>query len=387
MPRTVPILVVFLIGCHPDQKFALLVDESPAGTWTRIDEPIEPNPELNGDDPWPLVPTPIHVPGPPNDPEDPDSDEPDAPTDETGIEMLLEAVLQRNRWGDGLGRCQIQVAFRKLAPPTDPPPEDPTSETGPVHIELPDEAGRCVYTDLMPLEPTEDGESGDDEIHDEPPESADDDWFLSGDVDIGDEIYLHSWETTLVLKRQPLEHGDLRYELETCDEAHFPFEQIFDLEVPFIEDAEIPGFYVEQAIGVGHDVIVTDPVPSSTVETYFHPQGDLIAFVWDELGEAPIIDDTPLVPQRMIFARNHFDGERTPFEALACQPIHTNMDLSSEDIAHLKSNPDATTEEYYLTLQIDTVYTAPAFEAPWGQTVLAKSTVSESGEVHLYSAE
>jgi len=383
--RTVSIVGFLCMGCSSDQGIGLL-DKGIRGGDDEVAEaegdPVEPE---EVEDPWAVAPGPVHLPDGPSNNETPDPD-PEDEADPASIQMWIEAVFQRNRWGDGLGRCQVQVAFRRLAPPSDDIPEEPATDPGLPQIELPEESGDCLYTNLVPTDPID----PDDVIHDEPPPddvAGLDDWFVSGDMAAGEEIYLHSWDTTLVLTRQTLDRGELRYELEGCDESVFPFNQVFDLEVPFLEDAEIPGFYVDDAIAVGHDVWVTDPIPSLSAEVYFHPDGEAISFGWEHLGATPVVDEEILMPQRMIFARNHYEGEFIPFEALACLPAGTEMSLLAEDVTQLAMNPDEETEEYYVALQIDTVYESPAFTAPWGQTVMSKSTVSQSGEVHLYEVD
>jgi hypothetical protein len=386
-------IVGFLgLGCSSEQGIGVLKEASPPGALTLADVDPNPVPVVDEDaDPWNLVPRPIRIPEVPSQPEEPEPDE-EEEYEDIGIEMMIEAVLQRSRWGDSLGRCQVHVAFRRVQDEAEAAPlgDAPAGSEGAIHIELPSDAGVCLYTDLTPPEVDLGEEVPEDEMIDEPVPGGDpdaDDWYLSGDIEGGEEIYIHSWDTTFVLTRQEVAHGELRYELEGCDESVFPFDQVFDLEVPYLEDVEIPGFFMEEAIGVGHDIRISGPVPARTVETYFHHQGAPIDFTWDELGDAPVIGDQPLVAQRMIFVRNHFEGEHVPFEALACRPDGSEMTLPAADLEGLESNPDIDTEDYYMALQIDTVYELPEFMTPWGQSVMSRSTVSDSGEVHLYWSE
>lgn len=287
------------------------------------------------------------------------------------IEMSFEAVMQRTRWGESLGRCQIEVAFREKSDPEDtgPPPGNP----GDV-IWLPETSGECAYTALRPMEPGAPGGEGD----------GADDWELEGSLSGADTIYLHSPQTTLTLHRQAVSGGKVRYELPSCTMADFPFGQIFDLEVPHLEGAAIPGFYIEEALAVGPDVTVRQPMVSLSAETLFHPSDRPLVAVWDDAAAPPEVLGDRLDARRMIFVRNHHEGEHHPFEALACLPPDRQMTLPPETLAALQANPDAATEHYYLAFQIDTVFETPEFEAPWGQSVFARSTVSESGEIHLY---
>ena len=168
------------------------------------------------------------------------------------IEMSLEAVLQRTRWGESLGRCQIEVAFREAE--TDPAPSQGSASP---MILLPETAGTCAYTALAP-------EEAGDPVG---PGSGEDDWELLGTLSGSDVIYLHSETTTLTLHRQEIAGGKVRYELAECSIADFPFGQVFDLEVPSLEGAAIPGFYVEEALAVSPDVWLREPLVSLSAET------------------------------------------------------------------------------------------------------------------------
>ncbi len=288
------------------------------------------------------------------------------------IEMYLEAVLQRTRWGESLGRCQIEVAFREAE--TDPAPSQGSASP---MILLPETAGTCAYTALAP-------EEAGDPVG---PGSGEDDWELLGTLSGSDVIYLHSETTTLTLHRQEIAGGKVRYELAECSIADFPFGQVFDLEVPSLEGAAIPGFYVEEALAVSPDVWLREPLVSLSAETLYHPADTSLHGVWDDLGVQPEVLGERLAPERMIFARNHNEGEFQPFEALACRPPDRQMVIRPEVLAHLQANPDPETHRYYIGFQVDTALSTPAFMAPWGQTVFARSTVSESGEIHLYTTE
>ena len=365
MPRFVLPLMSLVVGCaSPEQGLWSHSVVSPgipsdvAGL-DFVDEPESDPPAWTQDH--------LGFPGDPGDAEEIEEVQPE-------IEMSLEAVLQRNRWGGSLGRCQIEVAFREKSVPTDPAPQ-PTST--PTTILLPTDPGSCAFTALAPMEaglPMAEG-------------SGSDDWELEGSLSGSEVIYLHSPTTTLTLHRQALDGGRVRYELPSCTIADFPFSQVFDLEVPALEGAAIPGFYVEDALAVGPDLIMAAPVVSLSVETLFHPVDEPLYAVWDDSGPPPVVLGDWLDPARMIFVRNHRVDEHQPFEALACRPPDRQMTLDPDTLAALWANPDAHTEHFYLAFQVDTTFSTPAFEAPWGQTVFARSTVSESGDVHLYEVD
>jgi len=315
------------------------------------------------EDPYGLSPGPLDPPAVPGVTEEVDEPQPE-------IEMSIEAVLQRTRWGASVGRCQIEVAFRPKASSSSETPETPAG----VQILLPEDPGSCAYTHLTAME-TADPTGG---------SSGEDDWELEGTLSGADVIYLHSAEQSRTLHRQEIAGGVVRYELESCTEEDFPFGQIFDLEMPHKEGAAIAGFYMEEALAVGSDVVLMEPMASLEAEVLFHSIDEPLYGVWSELGPPPLMMDGRLEAQRMIFLRNHERGETTPFEALACRPPDVQMTLPPDTLEILQFNPDLETEDVYVAYQVDTVYSGHGRVAPWGQTVFSRSTVSESGDLHLF---
>jgi len=363
MSRVLLPVLALLVGCAPpDQGFWPKSQVSPGmlADMARLDflDPIEDVPPS-----W----TRDHLdfPGDPGWAEELEDDPPE-------IAMSLEAVLQRTRWGESLARCQIEVGFRDVGD------DDDSSQGSDLSVlVIPDATGTCAYTALRPEEIEDPVGFG----------TGEDDWELSGTLSGADTIYLHSETTTLTLHRQEIGAGQVRYEVPSCSIADFPFGQVFDLEVPSLEGAAIPGFYVEEALAVGPDLRFREPVVSLSADILYHRADSPIYGVWDDLGPPPVVLGEALEPDRMIFVRNHTEGSRAPFEALACLPPDRQMAVGPEALALLEANPDRVTEAYYIAFQVDTVFNTPAFEAPWGQTVYARSTVSESGEVHLYEAD
>ena len=148
------------------------------------------------------------------------------------------------------------------------------------------------------------------------------------------------------------------------------------------EGGEVPGFLIEEAFVVGHDVLLTDPLPFA--EVVDHPQSRALVAAWEDLGPRPVIRDEVLSPQRLIWLRNHERDEQDPFEAVTCEPLGTKMEIPPFVLNWLEANPGPEAETRRISFQMDTVYDSPPFFAPWGQTVRVRSTVSDGGDINMY---
>ena len=147
----------------------------------------------------------------------------------------------------------------------------------------------------------------------------------------------------------------------------------------------VPGFVVEDAFVVGTDVQILEP--HSPGQEVLHSAADVLSAVWEDGGVVPDVGGEAASVERFIWARNRRVEEQMPFEALACSPSGMNMDLNQDDLAQLQPNFDGEEEVNVLSFQLDTVVTSPAFEAPWGQTIHVRSTVSDGGDILLYAEE
>ena len=142
---------------------------------------------------------------------------------------------------------------------------------------------------------------------------------------------------------------------------------------------QVPGFIIEEAFAVGPDVSFLN----MSGEPYFHEQSEDLEVAWTELHEWPTIRGETVTIDRILWARNRTMDETMPFEALACRPSDTRMLVSSEDWSKLEANETADERTNLVGLQIDSVANSPPFEAPWGQTISIRSTVSDGGDLHL----
>jgi hypothetical protein len=284
------------------------------------------------------------------------------------IELSIDVAIQRNKWGESLGRCHLQAALRTF----DPKENEmvPYGESVGSRVILPQTPDTCVHSVLGdPGPPIE-------------PQSEEDNWQIAGEDVAAETIVLRSDQQTIVLEQVRLEGDSVRYEWTDCTEETFPYSQVFDLEMEDDPGLEVPGFIVEGAFAVGPDFafvgIGGDP--------YFHPQEEDLEVVWTELQEWPMIRGEPMEVERTVWARNRALDDPMPFEALACSPTDTRMVVGAQDWAQLEANDDEFDGVNLVGFQVDTVTNSPPFEAPWGQTISIRSTVSDGGDLHLIAS-
>ena len=281
------------------------------------------------------------------------------------VELSIDIALQRSRWGEQVGRCHLQAALRTF----EPRDEDmvPFTESQGSLVVLPETFDTCTHSVLDdPGPPME-------------PEGEDDNWQIAGEDVAAETILLVSDQQTIVLEQVRLEGDSIRYEWLDCAAETFPFGQVFDLQMDDDPGLQVPGFVIEEAFAVGPDVSFLN----MSGQPYFHDQDEDLDVMWTELHEWPTIRGESVDVERILWARNRTMDDPMPFEALACLPSSTTMVVGSEDWSKLEANETQQDTSNLIGLQIDTVATSPPFEAPWGQTISVRSTVSDGGDVHL----
>ena len=285
------------------------------------------------------------------------------------VELSIDIAIQRNKWGDQLGRCHLQAALRTFEPKEKE--MVPYGEAVGSQAVLPQTPDTCVHSLLTdPAPPVEAG-------------SEEDNWQIAGEDVAADTLLLRSSERTIILEKVLLEGDTLRYEWMDCTPETFPFGQVFDLEMDDDPGLQVPGFVVESAFAVGPDFVFEgmqgDPL--------FHHQNEDLSVNWTELQDWPLIRDQEVGVERTVWARNRAMDEPMPFEALACSPTDTEMIVLADDWAKLEANADRYDSTNVIGIQVDTVTNSPPFDAPWGQTISIRSTVSDGGDLHLIAAD
>jgi hypothetical protein len=308
----------------------------------------------------------------------------DEPWSGPEMDLSFDIALQRNGWGQNIGRCQIQLAFTNKGDDGWGSPEGP-----PVTVDYPQKAGECVYTDLtpMPSDSEDQGTSGNSGGGGDGVNPDEENWNLAGVFEGSDTVWLHSGYRSLALGRVQLDEGGVRYEWTGCNDEDFPFGEVFDVEVPPSEDEEgIQGFYVEQAFGIGPDMALLSPSdePGDGGKVY-HDSSEALTAVWEHDQPPPELHALELERRVDVVYRN-FTKDMQPIEAVVCLPAEDMFTTEATAFEMLEANPDPMTQEVLLGFQVDAVYDSPPFMTPWGQSVRVRSLVTEGGNIHLYES-
>ena len=285
------------------------------------------------------------------------------------VELSIDIAIQRNQWGERVGRCHLQAALRTFEPKEEA--MVPFTDSQGSLVILPETPDTCVHSVL------------DDPGPPMAPEGEEDNWQIAGEGVAAETLLLVSDQQTIVLDQVRLEGDSVRYEWIDCDQESFPFGQVFDLEMEDDPGLQVPGFVIEEAFAVGPDVSFLN----MDGQPYFHHQEDDLDVMWTELHDWPTIRGESVGIERILWARNRTMDDPMPFEALACLPSDTHIVVAAEDWSKLEANETQHDTTKLIGLQIDTVATSPPFEAPWGQTISVRSTVSDGGDVHLNRSE
>jgi len=285
------------------------------------------------------------------------------------IEFSIDIALQRSGWGGQVTRCHLQAALRTVEPRDEE--MVPFSEAEGTEIGLPSTPNSCVHTELSDQgPPVEIGGDGDN-------------WVIAGELIAADEIHLISAERTIVLDQVELETGAVRYEWTECTVEDFPFGEVLALHLPEADGVFIEGFTVEEAFAVGPDVVITEP--SGVEQSVFHAQEQDLSLSWRDRHDLPEIRGQAPEVERVVWARNRSIDEHQPFEALGCRPGAEDMVVAASDWALMEANLVGEEAELLVGIQLDTVVQSPPFEAPWGKPISVRSTVSDGGDLMLWS--
>jgi len=283
------------------------------------------------------------------------------PTEVDEVILRFDASIQRMNWGGQLMRCQLQLSFSRR---WFPPPEGGT----PPPVEIPAQPGDCIFTE-------EEGMGL-------PPE----DWFISGDLSGPQEVYIHSQEESISLVLVEAEDGLLRYEMQNCTENSFPFEQVFDLEIPPSEfsntDQGLPEAYIEEVVVFGPDVQIIAPFdePSSAQHTGYAEDG--LMFEWDFLGAFP--DVVPYDEFRQVWLTNNRNQPWDQQERLNCLPDDNNsLWIEPSELLQFTLNDYLGQGEYSIGINIHTDYFGPSRVDPWGRHFRASVNITAGGMMEL----
>ncbi|MEC7984601.1 MAG: hypothetical protein VX278_05525, partial [Myxococcota bacterium] len=263
-----------------------------------------------------------------------DTQEIEAPDE---VKIRFDASIQRMKWGGQVMRCQIQLAFtRRWYPPP---------ESGAAHEpqEPPEGAGDCAFYRMEDSRP-----------------EAHDNWYISGDLFGPEEVYLYSEERTIPLELVRSEDGLLRYEMRDCSEDSFPFEEVFDLEIPSSVEQEwaIPASYIEAALVFGPDLRITSPYDIPSNHQYQMYASDGLDFSWEFLGDVP---DVPELDELLsVWLTNNRNQPWDYLERMNCLPdSRDDLYIPPSELTLFTLNDYLGQGEYGIGLNIHADYHGP----------------------------
>ena len=281
------------------------------------------------------------------------------------FDISIDVAFQRSNFGGEISRCQFQVALFWIWQ------NDGFGEGGEGHqnIDWPNAPGQCMLTTFEEGQPDQGS------------------WQIRGSLDAGDEIFLYGDNGSISLARFMDDSGRIFYDLDFCDQGAFPFSDTFDLDAPEAVMGEGMGeLYLEEVIGIGPKLTMTNPTSADTVSGLFYHQVDQdLPLLWEHEGEVPEAQGSPITREEMVMIRNTVEGEHNPFEAFACLPTTTgSLTITPEWWQQLTPNSTVDSGEYYTAVQIDARYFTPETETPWGSLIRAMATITDGGVVYLY---
>ncbi len=290
-----------------------------------------------------------------------------------GIQVSVEAAIQRNGWGENLGRCEIKVAFTRPGE-TDGMMEGSGQLWDPLALPEADQDCAVTIRDPVAMQAALDVYT--------PP---DDNWVLEGQVYVGSSVSLEGSEHTLQLDAAYNDDGTYTgYQTADCSEETFPFSEAFALVVPEgSPDDDIEPFRVENALATGPEIALVGLGALDHVETSTLEQGVDFPIAWAFDGMVPTLDAPVDHSVRLTVKNNQAYGVQE-FEGVVCLAdpadgsMPTSFVLPGDTLAEL--TPDENGEgALWLGLQLDSITEGPEVTAPWGERIRVDSRVSIDG--------
>lgn len=295
-----------------------------------------------------------------------DSAAEDVPVDETpaaevpleNIQASFNAILQYNRFGAEVGRCDLEIAFFV------PEEGDGTGGGEGRSMTMPTEPGTCAYTWFDPEEEVAAGAIN-----------------LRGTLPAGDAVTLTD-DAPIALDAVADDHGNVTYLLEDCRRETFPFTRRFDASAPGVEGG-IPAFTLPSAVGVGPDVTRVLPEDDALDrEALPVPLDEPLVWEWALDGDAPETSEGGMTRSEMFVLRNNRRADNFVLEAIACLPAELGrVEVPVELLSQL--TPDPGDDSTYAAGQVDVYWNGGAVVTAWGSLAKVQTLVSLSGELRL----
>lgn len=292
-----------------------------------------------------------------------------------GLYVSFDAVIQRNGWGDGMGRCEVQLAFLQEHQ-SDGMWEGPGQLWDP--LALPEEDQSCAAT-LRDPDEMEAALAAQD-----PPE---DNWELESRLEVGGSVRLEGKNRDIELLPTYDDEGEfVNYSMPDCGLETFPFSESFDLVVDEGSD-QVPPFRIDDALGIGPRMDLVGLGSTTERASNVLYQDEDYPLAWEFQGDIGKID-VELEHLTWLTVRNSEVDGIQEFEALVCKldpadgAMSTQFHVPAADLALLTPNPSLG-GPYVVGIQLDSRTSGPELEMPWGQRIRIQSTVSIDGRGEL----
>jgi len=274
------------------------------------------------------------------------------------IQASFNAILQYNRFGAEVGRCDLEIAFFV--------PEDGDGTGGGEgrSITMPTEPGTCAYTWFDPEEEVAAGAIN-----------------LRGTLPAGDAVTLTD-AAPIALDAAADAHGNVTYLYDDCRRETFPFTRHFDVSAAGV-DGGIPAFALAGAVGVGPDVTRVLPEDDALDrEVLPVPLDEPLVWEWALDGDAPETSEGEMTRSEMFVLRNTRRSDNFVLEAIACLPAELGrVEVPVELLSQL--TPDPGDDSTYAAGQADVYWNGGAVVTAWGSLAKVQTLVSLSGELRL----
>lgn len=287
--------------------------------------------------------------------------------DEGGPEfdISFHSTFHHGAWGGDAVDCRVELAFLQ-------PGEWDGLDGGEGAVtEHPVEAGSCEIS-----------------WFDRDTEQAHGSLSLAGSLEAGESLWIGDEEQSLSLVRDDIGSDSFLYTLPDCDGSSFPFAQVLDLTVSGSESSiDVPGFSLEDALGVGQDMVLLEPTGSAALAGMLElVQHEDLRLVWEYEGEHPSLGEAALEPDPIIYLRNQ-EPDGFLFEAVACRPeVDGEFTIPAEILQQLTPQPPDDPDYYLSSLQLDAIYSGGEYETPWGSIQRRRTRISDGGLVRILAS-
>ena len=282
------------------------------------------------------------------------------------FEVSFNSWYQQRVWGSGESCCDLEVAFLEVEE------DDGYADGDGAVIEIPEDPGDCAISRF-----------------DRDEDQAQGNMHVQGSLEAGEAVYLSAGERTLELIPDPSGDERVVYRIPDCPAEGHPVGVALDLLVPGGAQGDpVPGFALEDNLGVGPEVALITPDPDGIDSDCLDvpTDGDL-ELAWEHLGEIPWLSASGLQRETVVFIRNQ-EQDLFLFEAMACRPDGEGvLTIPASALSELTAPPEGDPDLYYTSLQIDVNYSSEHIPMPFGGISGVRSGVSLTGVIQLAAGD